>query len=131
MELPETAEAIRERLAEEHEESLLAVGWYDGDTDQRTGSVYISEEFGRATEGSGALETAMLESFGREMCGSIHDERLTTTVRLYESVADIDLHVDEFRGIVIAVRQDEVALKEVLQPAREIVTDSLDVSGEW
>lgn len=133
MDVQEAAERIRDTLLEEHDERLLAVGWYSEDKDQRTDSVYMDEDFGEyaGETGSGTLENAMLESLGHPAREEIHGERLTTTVRFYETIADVDLHIDEFRGIVIAVREEEdFQIEDVVQLSRAEIPETLGMDSE-
>ncbi|WP_435101935.1 hypothetical protein [Halarchaeum sp. P4] len=129
MNVREAATAVRDRLLEEHGDDVLAVGWYDGEHESRTGSVYLDEFDEYAGEsGYGTLESALLESIGHGAYTDIHDERLTTTVRLYETVADIDLHLDDLRGVVVAVRLDSsLHITDVRQYARDAISEPLGV----
>lgn len=133
MNVREVAEEIADMLLDENEERLLAVGWYSQEEEQRTGSVYMGEDFGEYTgeTGSGTLESAMLESLGNPAHERIHDERLTTTVRFYETIADIDLHINELEGIVIAVREEgDFQIGDVVQLARAVVPGALSENSE-
>lgn len=131
MDVREAATAVRDRLLDEHGESVLAVGWYDGEHENRTGSVYLDEFDEYAGEsGYGTLESALLESIGHGAYTDIHDERLTTTVRLYETVADVDLHIDSLRGVVVAVRlEGGPHITDVRRCARDVVPEPLGVDA--
>ncbi|MFQ3318149.1 MAG: hypothetical protein ACI8UR_000661 [Natronomonas sp.] len=102
----DAAAAAADSLREEIGDTVLAVGWYDGRDENRTGSVYVSEEFEEKRSGKGPLETSLLASLGSGAYRDIHDEELTSTIRVYETVVDVDVRVGPQRGIVIAVRAE-------------------------
>ncbi|MFT4883262.1 MAG: hypothetical protein ACI8U4_000764 [Natronomonas sp.] len=105
MTVQSAATAASEALETEIGDDLLAVGWYDAQADPRTGSVYLGEGFGEHEDAErGALESSLLESLGRGAYTDIHDEELTTTVRIYETVADVIVPLGEKQGIVVAVQ---------------------------
>lgn len=126
MSVPELAEDVSKTAQEELGDDLLAVGWYRQDQDDRTGTIYLSEEFGEYKEpGRGVLETSLLESIGSEMYERPHEERLQTTVRIYESIIDICIHLDSAEGIVVAVRKDgDYLLEDFVETMQETVSQA-------
>ncbi|QLD86070.1 hypothetical protein HWV23_10135 [Natronomonas halophila] len=105
MTVESAATAASEALETEIGDDLLAVGWYDSQADPRTDSVYLADGFGEHEEaGKGALESSLLGSLGSGAYTDIHGEELTTTVRVYETVADVVVPTNDTQGIVVAVR---------------------------
>lgn len=132
MDAKEIAASIHEELLEEVGDELLAVGWYSKAREPRTGSEYISEDFSEHEgKGRGVLENALLESLSHTAHESIHEEDILATIRHYETIIDIDVHLDEFKGIVIAVRpSDGYRIGYLLDAIREEVPESVGLSAE-
>lgn len=127
----EVAADVSEVLLEKACDELLAVGWYSDSRDPRTGTEFISEAFDEHDEsGRGVLESAMLESLGQGSYESIHQEDLMMTIRHYESVIDIDVHLSRFKGIVVAVRPtDDHHLDDIIEMIEAGCTGAIVLSG--
>ncbi|PSQ52471.1 hypothetical protein BRD20_06420 [Halobacteriales archaeon SW_8_65_20] len=126
MDIEAQAVHVRDALLDTYPSRLLAVGWYDADATEPTGSVYMDDSFTAyaKSSGSGALDTALLESVGNAVKSEVHDESLSATVRFYETLADIDIHVAESVGILVAVSRDGD-----VGAIRETAIDALSVSA--
>jgi hypothetical protein len=125
MTVESAATAASEALETEIGEDLLAVGWYDAQADPRTGSVYLAEKSGEHENAErGALESSLLESLGRGAYTDIHGEELTTTVRIYETVADVIVPVSETQGVVAAVHIDSARPLERLVEGVRIAVEA-------
>lgn len=132
MDVRDAAEQVRDRLLDSLGDDLLAVGWYSSQAEGRTGTVYAVPTFGEHQgSGKGALENAMLESMGNAALEGIHDESPTSTVRFYETIVDIDIHLGEFEGIVFALDADgDYRFREVLEEAKDAIPQSVGLDTE-
>lgn len=107
MDTDETATRIASTLRGEYPDSIFAVGWYDTNRSERTGVVYISEDFEElADRAPNVLRETLLESIGRELYERLHNETLHCTARIYDSLIDVDIPVTESAGVVIAISPD-------------------------
>lgn len=132
MDTDETATRIASKLRENYSDSVFAVGWYDADRDERTGAVYISEDFGElADRAPNVLQETLLESIGRELYERLHNETLHCTARVYDSLIDIDLPITTSAGVVVAISPDMGSqLMDILDLSRTITSTGLEAAPD-
>lgn len=116
----ELAETVSDVVADLADEELAGVGYY---TDQRTGVVYerddIDDEYDQ-DDVEEILDSARLESLGKGAYETPHGEKLTATIRTYESITNITIPLSELTGVVIAIDYpSDCSYQEILQAIDE------------
>lgn len=130
-EMKELTETVSNAVADLIAEELAGVGYY---TDEETRIIYerddIQNEYAR-TDVEDILDSARLESLGKGAYETPHDEKLTSTIRTYETIANIILPVSELHGIIIAVDYpSDCSYQKILQVISErIEPDELGADG--
>lgn len=97
-------------LGEEFGSSILAVGWYDADADPPYGTVYVGNGDPLESDSGVVLDGCLRESLDRQYHDRAHGEALEATLRVYESVLDVDLPVSRHAGIVVSIVRDDFQL---------------------
>lgn len=125
MDIDAVAERARESLCAELSGAVLAVGRYSKAADSQVRTVYTAEAFerthGENTSGS-VLEDALLETIARGAYETSHDERLTATARLYETLVDVVVPLTDGKGVVVAVRRGaDATIPDVIETVRDDV----------
>ncbi|WP_424017173.1 hypothetical protein ACOZ4N_15000 [Halorientalis pallida] len=118
MDIDAVAERASESLRAEFGGAILAVGRYSKAADQQARTVYTAAAFERShgenTSGS-VLKDALLETIARGAYETSHDERLTATVRIYETLVDVIVPLADGRGVVVAVERGmDAAVTDVI-----------------
>jgi hypothetical protein len=125
MDIDAVAERASESLRAELGGAVLAVGRYSKAADQQARTVYTAAAFDRThgenTSGS-VLEDALLETIARGAYETSHDERLTATARLYETLVDVVVPLADGEGVVVAVhREADATVPDVVETVRGTV----------
>lgn len=129
MRMATVASHVGDVLIEEFGDPIRAIGWYDADAGERYDTVYVSPETRASSVDAGQiLDGCLLESLGRDYHDSAHDEPLRATLRLYDSMIDVDLPVSYQSGIVVLLGQEDIELaSDVISLARTVSSVEIGV----
>ena len=122
MDIDAVADRASESLRAEFGDRVLAVGRYSKTANRQARTVYTAAAFERShgenTSGS-VLDDALLETIARGAYETSHDERLTATVRIYETLVDVVVPLADGKGVVVAVdREADAAMTDVIETVR-------------
>ena len=123
------AERVRDDLDDLLGDGLYAVGWYDSDQEPRTEAVFMNEEFAESVSPGAdehtVLDDALLGRFGVESHEMMDEDRVAS-VNIYETFLDLHIHLDDYRGMVIAVSKERDArLTTVISTVEAALSDDL------
>lgn len=106
MDIDTVAERASESLRAEFGGAILAVGRYSKAADQQARTVYTAT-FERS-HGENTSRSVLEDAPGDHRPGAYetsHDERLTATVRIYETLVDVVVPLAGGKGVVVAVER--------------------------